>query len=87
MVVGRWSSAKASEPLGATPGQKRTAETEAKGAGSDYSVLPLPAYVSMDSLSRRRGSPRHVAAVGAVNLLVGVSLLALISEKWIRQLK
>ncbi len=32
-------------------------------------------------------SPRHVAAVGAVNLLVGVSLLALISEKWTRQLK
>jgi hypothetical protein len=32
-------------------------------------------------------SPRQVAAVGAANLLIGVPLLALISEKWIRKMK
>ena len=32
-------------------------------------------------------SPRQVAAVGALNLLLGVPLLALIREKWIRKLK
>ena len=31
-------------------------------------------------------SPRQVAAVGALNLLLGVPLLALIAEKWIRKL-
>ena len=32
-------------------------------------------------------SPRQFAAIAAVNLVVGVSLLALVSEKWIRKLK
>lgn len=32
-------------------------------------------------------SPKQVAAVGAVNLLLGVPILALITEKWIRKLK
>ena len=32
-------------------------------------------------------SPRQFAAIGAVNLVMGVSLLALVSEKWIRKLK
>jgi hypothetical protein len=32
-------------------------------------------------------SPRKFAAIGMVNLVVGVSLLALISEKWIRKMK
>jgi hypothetical protein len=36
---------------------------------------------------RNEVSPRHFAAIGAVNLVVGVSLLALISEKWIRKWK
>jgi len=32
-------------------------------------------------------NPPHIVAVGATNLLVGVSLLALITEKWIRKIK
>jgi hypothetical protein len=32
-------------------------------------------------------SPRQIGAIGAVNLVVLVSLLALISEKWIRKIK
>jgi hypothetical protein len=32
-------------------------------------------------------SPRQFAAIAAVNLVVGVSLLALASEKWIRKMK
>jgi hypothetical protein len=32
-------------------------------------------------------TPRQFAAISAVNLAVGVSLLALVSEKWIRKLK
>jgi hypothetical protein len=32
-------------------------------------------------------SPTQVAAIAAVNLVVGVSLLALVSEKWIRKMK
>jgi hypothetical protein len=32
-------------------------------------------------------SPREFAGIGLVNLIVGVSLLALISEKWIRKMK
>jgi hypothetical protein len=32
-------------------------------------------------------SARQVGAIGGVNLIVGVSLLALISEKWIRKMK
>jgi hypothetical protein len=32
-------------------------------------------------------SPRQFAAIAAVNLVVGVSLLALVSEKWIRKMK
>jgi hypothetical protein len=32
-------------------------------------------------------SPRQYAALAAVNLVVGVSLLAFISEKWIRKWK
>jgi hypothetical protein len=35
----------------------------------------------------QRAIPPYAAAVGAVNLLVGVILLALITEKWIRKTK
>jgi len=36
---------------------------------------------------RESVSPRQFAAIAAVNLVVGVSLLALVSEKWIRKMK
>jgi hypothetical protein len=32
-------------------------------------------------------SPRQMAVIGALNMLIGVPLLALISEKWIRKMK
>jgi hypothetical protein len=32
-------------------------------------------------------SPRQIAAIGAVNLLIGVSLLIVVYRKWIRNLK
>jgi hypothetical protein len=32
-------------------------------------------------------APPHFLAVGTLNLIVGVSLLALITEKWIRKIK
>ena len=36
---------------------------------------------------RDQFSPRKMAAISGVNLPIGVSLLALISEKWIRRMK
>jgi hypothetical protein len=35
----------------------------------------------------RGANPPHAVSVGAVNLLIGVSLLALITEKWIRKIR
>jgi drug/metabolite transporter (DMT)-like permease len=35
----------------------------------------------------QRFSPRQIAGIGAVNLLVGVSLLVVAYRKWIRHLK
>ena len=48
--------------------------------------LALPMFLFI-VYCRDKVSPRHFAAVGAVNLIVGVSLLALISEKCIRKMK
>ena len=36
---------------------------------------------------RDQFSPRKMAVIGGINLPIGVSLLALISEKWIRRMK
>jgi len=49
-------------------------------------VLYLPGFLFI-VFYRNQFSPRQMGAVGAVNLIVGVSLLALISEKWIRKMK
>jgi ABC-type amino acid transport system permease subunit len=48
--------------------------------------LNVPALVFIFCYSRAF-SPRQVGAVGLMNLLLGVPLLALISEKWIRKVK
>jgi hypothetical protein len=49
-------------------------------------VLYLPAFLFIVCY-RNHFSPRQMGAIGAVNLVVGVYLLALISEKWIRKMK
>jgi len=49
-----------------------------------FLYLPMLLFIIYD---RDAVSSRQFAAIGAVNLVVGVSLLALVSEKWIRKLK
>ncbi len=46
--------------------------------------LPMSLFIAY---FRDNVSPRQFAAIGLVNLIVGVSLLATISEKWIRKMK
>jgi hypothetical protein len=46
--------------------------------------LPMTLFIAY---FRDNVSPRQFAAIGLANLIVGVSLLALISEKWIRRMK
>ena len=46
--------------------------------------LPMTLFIAY---FRDSVSPREFAAIGLVNLVVGVSLLALVSEKWIRKMK
>ncbi len=49
-----------------------------------FLYLPMLLFIVYD---RDAVSPRQFAAIAAVNLVVGVSLLALVSEKWIRKMK
>jgi hypothetical protein len=67
--------------------EKRAVKAEAKTACHRYSIRPISSCVSIYRCYRNHFSPRQMGAIGAVNLVVGVSLLALISEKWIRKMK
>jgi len=48
--------------------------------------LFMPAFLFI-VFCRNEFSPRQMGAIGAVNPIVGVSLFALISEKWICRTK
>jgi hypothetical protein len=47
-------------------------------------ILPMFLFIVY---YRDNVSPRQFAAIGLVNLVIGVSLLAFISERWIRKMK
>jgi hypothetical protein len=49
-----------------------------------FLYLPMLLFIAF---YRNEFPPTQIGAIGAVNLIVGVSLLALISEKWIRKMK
>jgi hypothetical protein len=49
-------------------------------------IIEAPLFISLFGYFDGK-SPRLVGAVGGATLLVGVPLLALVSEKWIRKVK
>jgi len=49
-------------------------------------VLNVPIFIFIFGYSKQF-TPREVGVVGLFNLFVGVALLVLISNKWIRKLK
>jgi hypothetical protein len=46
--------------------------------------VPMMTFIFLFS---QNFSPRQVAAIGAINLLVSVSILILVYRRWIRQLR
>jgi hypothetical protein len=72
---------------GICDGNQGAIDARLEGADGGEGCSPEGVGMDFDIWLLKRFTPRGMAVAGPVNLFVGVPLLGLISEKWIRKLK